>query len=203
MKKIIVSIICVCMLTLCVLPVFAEEDVLDFKEDLKIINKIDNFVNENSTLGKYAIATAGPILKRYTEINLLEGPTLKIKQINRNLNRRLLRLSIVLPVLLIRVEKLDFTLYYRQDLKNNSRFSYATLFGEAIYDEEGNYVDITNETYYHNKINKINVENFTGFFIFIRTRAFRLIPIASSHRLISSAQFIFTGFCDNITEIPI
>ena len=79
----------------------------------------------------------------------------------------MLRSSIVLPVLIIRVEGLSFTLTYKQDLKNNSKFSYATLFGEAIYDEEGNYVDMTNETYVYNKINKVNVENFKGYFIFL------------------------------------
>lgn len=200
-KKIIVSILCVYILINCVIPVQAENDVLDLKKDLKIIEKIDSFVNE--TQAKYAIATIGPVSKKYSDLNLLDGPTLKVIQINRNLNKRLIRSSIVLPVLLINVKELSFTLTYIKDLKNNSKFSYATLFGEAIYDEKGNYVDMTNETYLYNKINKISVENFTGYFIFFRTRAFRFSPLTSSHRLMYPAQFIFTGFCDNVSEIPI
>ena len=202
-KKIIVSILCVYILINCVIPVQAENDALDLKKDLKIIEKIDSFVNENATQAKYAIATIGPVSKKYSNVNLLDGPTLKVIQINRNLNKRLIRSSIVLPVLLIKAKGLSFTLTYKQDLKNNSKFSYATLFGEAIYDEEGNYVDMTNETYLYNKINKVSVENFTGYFIFFRTRVFRFSPLTSSHRLMYPAQFIFTGFCDNVTEIPI
>jgi len=202
-KKTIASIFCIYVLIISVVHVQAEYEVLDLNKNLKIIDKIDGFVNENETLAKYAIATIGPVSKKYSEVKLLSGPTLKVTLIKRNLNRRLLRSSIVLPVLLIRIEGLSFTLTYKQDQKNNSKFSYATLFGEAIYNEEGNYVDMTNETYVYNKINKVSVENFTGYFIFFRIRGFRLAPLTSSHRFMYPAQFIFTGFCDNVTEIPI
>ena len=187
----------------CFFPVFESDELLNFNDSLKIINKIDNFVNENQTLKKYAFVTVGPVLKIYTDVDILDGPALKVIRIKRNLNRRLIRSSIILPVLLIRVKSLDFTVYYKKDLKNNSRFSYATLFGEAVYDEEGNYLNMINETYYNNKINKISVENFSGLFIFFRIRVFRLIPFIHNHRFLTTAQFCFTGFCDNVTEIQV
>jgi len=202
-KKVIISIFCIFLLLTCVLPVLAHSEVVILDDSLKIFDKIDNSVNENTTLKKYAIATIGPVFKKYSQVKILDGAFLKVKRIERNLNRRLVRASAILPFFLINVEKISFTLYYKKDLNNNSRFSYATLFGEAVYDEQGNYVDTTNETFIHNRINKILVENFTGYFIFFRIRAFRLVPFLNMTRFFTPAQFIFTGFADNVVEVPI
>jgi len=200
--KTIGFLIIICMLSQCIFPISTSDEVLNTNDCLKIVNKINNYLNENQTLKEYAVVTVGPILKLYTEVKILDGPAFKVKRIQRNLNRRLIRSSILLPVLLINVEELDFTVYYKKDVNNNSRFSYSTLFGEAIYDDEGNYINMTNEALYDNKINKISVENFTGIFIFFRIRLFRFIPFLHTHRLLPTAQFCFSGFCDNVTELP-
>ena len=202
MKKTISTLIIIFIIFQSILPISTSDEVLNLDDSLKIINNINNYINENQTLKEYAFVTVGSILKLYTDVKILNGPAIKVRLIKRNLNRRLIRSSTVLPVMLINIEKLDFTLYYKKDVNNNSRVSYSTLFGEAIYDDEGNYLDMINETLYNNKINKISVKNFTGIFIFFRTRLLRFIPFLHTHRFLTTAQFCFSGFCDNVTKLP-
>jgi len=202
MKKTISTLIIIFIIFQSILPISTSIEVLNLDDSLKIINIVNNYVNENQTLKEYAFVTVGPILKFYTEVKILNGPAIKVRLIKRNLNRRLIRASIVLPVMLINVEKLDFTVYFKKDVNNNSRVTFSTLFGEAIYDDEGNYLDMVNETLFKNKINKISVKNFTGIFIFFRTRMFRFIPFLNTHRFLTAAQFCFSGFCDNVTKLP-
>ncbi len=151
----------------------------------------------DQTFGDNFIITIGPVLKIYTNIELINGLESQMKFIQRYLDRKLLRPLGILRVTPIFVENLSFTVEYKYNFNNNSRFYYETLNGTVTLDESGFY-NFTNISYILNEKHKITVKNLTGFFIFWRMRLFNLGgPI--SLLLFQPARFNFVGFCDSIT----
>ncbi|MCX6664475.1 MAG: hypothetical protein NT038_00205 [Euryarchaeota archaeon] len=131
------------------------------------------------------ISTAGPITHHITNIQLLNGSSDEITQINRILDSRMLQL--VLPVAVISVEHLTFTITYKLNgLLPNGKFSYYT----AVTDYMNG--TISNSTSIINKKHTIHVENFGGVFLFTRATPFR--PI--NHQ---AAKFQIIGACEKIT----
>jgi len=137
--------------------------------------------NDQTTL----ISTAGPITPLITTIQLLNGSSDEITQINRIINSRMLHL--ILPLIVIPVEHLDFTITYKLNgLLPKGKFSY--------YTSVTNYMNgtISNSTSIINKKHTIHVENFGGVFLFTRATPFR--PI--NHH---TAKFQLIGACEKIT----
>ena len=154
--------------------------------------------SSNQTFGDNFIITIGPILKIFTNVELINGPESQMKLIQRYLDRKLLRPLGILRVTPIFVENLSFTVEYKQDVKNESRYSYITVNGTMIWDENGNYQNITDISYNANNKHTITVENLTGFFMFWRFRLFNFgAPIP--YKFFKPAKFTFIGFCESIT----
>ncbi len=131
------------------------------------------------------ISTAGPVTHLITKIQLLNGSSDEITQINRIINSRILHL--MLPLIIIPVEHLDFIITYKLNgLLPRGKFSYYTSFT--------NYMNgtIFNSTSLVNKKHTIHVENFGGVFLFTRTTPFRPFD----HR---TAKFQLIGACEKIT----
>lgn len=137
--------------------------------------------NNQATL----ISTAGPVTPLITTIQLLNGSSDEITQINRILDSRMLHL--VLPVAVIPVEHLDFTITYKLNgLFFKGKFSYYTSITDYMNGT------ISNSTSIINKKHTIHVENFGGVFLFTRATPFR--PI--NH---NAAKFQLIGACEKIT----
>ncbi len=154
--------------------------------------------NGDYSMGNYSIITVGPVLKLFSDVKLQDGPTLKKFLINRNLKRRILRLSAIFPLMIYSVSGLDFTVHYLKDVKNNTRYSFFTDYSEVVYDENGIFVGYNNTKQIFSKAHKITVDNFTGFFAFKRFRF--LIPFLAplGQKVINPARFLFWGHCDKL-----
>ena len=200
-KKVIGTILCICILILGTIPVIGAElkSTPEIKQDFPFVDEAIKSLVENETLGDCFIITGGPVLKLYSNVDLINGSESQMKLIERNLNRRLLRLSAILPFIGIYVSNLTFSVEYTQDIiKKKSRFTYFTVNVSVIYDENGTYQNITNLSIIRNDPHKVTVENFTGLFIFMKARLFKLsAPLGT--KLFRPAKFAFAGFCDKIT----
>ncbi len=195
-KKIIGVTLCVLIITMGLTPVRATPSCSITNSELtQYLEKV--IKSSNQTFGDNFIITIGPVLKIFTNVELINGPESQMKLIQRYLDRKLLRPLGILRVIPIYVENLSFMIEYKYEVKNDSRFSYETLNGTITLEESG-YYNFTNISYQINEKHKITVENFTGFFLFWRMRIFNLGgPI--SMILFQPARFYFIRFCDSIT----
>jgi hypothetical protein len=169
------------------------------KEPTEIIDEIDD--KGNYSFGNYFFVTTGPISKLFTKATVTDGPFLISILINRNLKRRFIRLSAFLPKMHYPVLRgINFTIEYKRNVNNFSRFYFSTFFGKILYDENGSFVglDFRNATTIICKKHKINVENFRVLFSF---KGLQLISIraALGQKIFNPARFEFSGFCDNVT----
>lgn len=200
-NKIIGAILCICIITIGAIPAFGAElkSIPEIEQDFPFVDEAIKSLEENNTFGDCFIITEGPVLKLYSKVDLINGSESQIKVIERNINRRLLRASIILPYVGIFVSNLTFSVEYKQDIvKKKSRFTYFTANASIIYDENGTYQNLTNESFIRNDPHKVTVENFTGFFIFMKARLFALsAPLFM--KFFQPARFVFAGFCDKIT----
>jgi hypothetical protein len=196
-KKIIGVILFVFIITTGLTPVIATPSRSDTNiEFTQYIEKV--LKSTNQTFGDHFIITLGPVLKIFSNVELTKGSESQMKLIQRYLDRKLLRPLGILRVTPIFVENLSFTVEYKQDVKNGSRYSYITVNGTVIWDENGIYQNITDISYNANKKHTVTVENLTGFFMFFRFRLFNLgAPIP--YKIFQPAKFTFIGFCDGIT----
>ena len=201
-NKVIGAILCICIITIGTIPVVAAELKSipeDITQDFPFVDEAIKSLEENITFGDCFVITGGPVLKLYSNVDLINGSKIQTKLIERNLNRRLLRASIILPYVGILVSNLTFSVEYKKDIvKNKSRFTYFTTNASVIYDENGTYQNVTNLSIIRNDPHKVTVENFTGLFIFMKARLFVLrAPLGT--KLYQPAKFAFAGFCEKIT----
>ena len=201
-NKIIGAILCVCIFAFGPLPTISATPIDNLDLDLEISEKIENLIDAaNITLGDNFFVTEGPASKIYSKVELLEGSENQMNKINRYLNRKLLRPLIFLRQIPIFVENLSFTLEFKRDVRNRSRFSYITLNASVKWNKttgEFEGFDIKNTSHIFNKAHKVNVDNLTGFFIFQRLRLYDgNQPIF--WKFFQPARLIFIGFCENIT----
>jgi len=212
-KKIIVSVLCIFLITIGVAPSMAT----GFQENLlKTINSMDE------DLDPHIYLTSGPVSDKYSEVKLLNGSVEEIESIEKHLGGGLLRSSAFLPYVLVFITTpLNFTVSYFENERSGARNSYHTYLANATYDDEGNMeeIDKENETMITNEIHKFKVENFTGMFFFARAKLFRLptyylrpifLPMLFSiiyyncaKSFFIPARFSFIGTCDNLTQLPV
>jgi hypothetical protein len=229
-KKLIVSVWCICMMTIGSIPVMAISDFPSLNQELSSTNEIIDLTNNSSisgipevtanefisldpelplaqetaalindsSLGDYFVTIIGPISKLFTQVELINGSESQMQLIQRNLDRKLLRFSLILRNIPVFVENLSFSVEFIRDVRNRSRFSYITANGTTIYDGNGTYQNLTNISYIRNEIHSVTIENLTGLFVFIRIR---LINIRAPflEKVFQPARFAFVGFCQNIT----
>lgn len=198
-KKIIGALLCVCIFSIGSIPVTGESpiDELDFDQEIK--SYIEQLLDiENQSIGNYFFLINGPVLKTYSNVELLNGSEFQIEKINRYLNWKLFRPVIFLKYTPVFTENLSFTLDYKKNVRTNSRYSYVTLSATVIFNETSKeYEGIKDINHFINQVHKINIVNMTGIFIFQRIKLFdRTAPLF--RKIFQPAKFLFIGFCDNI-----
>ena len=165
----------------------------------ELLEKTQEETDQNITL-PYFITTYGPISKFITKIEILDGPENQTAKIEKLINRRFMPFSRILPLYPILVTGLNFTVEYKINVRNSSRFGYVTMNATVVYNE-GEEPNISNESYIYNTVHKIKVENFTGVFTFMRARIFK--GLVGTHQFLNPARFLFIGFCENLTFLPV
>ena len=215
-KKVFATVLCIILMITCSVPAMGLDNESDIKQKIIETEEKINFLNGD--LDPFIYVTSGPVLKKYSKVELLNGSTTEIEKINKNLNRELFRLSAILPYGIVFVtEPLDFTISYESDLRNGSRFSYFSMYGNASYDENGSLINITNTTMVTNTHNKVKIDNFTGIFFFLRAKLYRpftyylrpiflpflftIIYYNCAKMFFIPARFSFIGTCGNITYL--
>lgn len=203
-RKIIGTILCISVLLMSSVPIIGANPISYAKNNDELLQKAIELVdNENvTTIGELVIST-GPVSKVYSEVELLDGDADQMKIIQRNLDKKLFRFSRFLPFIFVPVFNLSFTVEYKLDLENGSKFSYLTLNTTLMADNQtGEIVNSTDHTYCYNTIHKVHVENMTGLFFFNRARLYdKNMP--AGQRFFIPAKFIFVGICENITYLPV
>ncbi len=195
-KKIIGVIFCMSIITVGVIPAMGVPSFLDEYPELKpyveeFLESYDVNYSENTGI------ISGPVLKTFTNVELLNGSAGQMNLINRYLSRKLLRPMAILRNVPIFVENLSFTVEFKRNVRNNSRFSYFSINYTVTVDENGMY-NMTDWTSIGNEPHTVTIENMTGFFIFFRVRAFNLLaPLF--RKFYWPASFGFVGFYDKIT----
>ncbi len=167
-----------------------ELEIESYKDE--ILETIDETEKDN------IIITLGPISKKVSNVKIISGPETPVKLIQRHLDRKLLRPLAIFRTVPIFVNNLTFEIEYIKNLKNGSRYSYVTVNATVIYNESGEFENLTNLSLMVNKKHTVTVENFTGFFIFMRFRLFD-IKAPLFKKFFRPAKFGFLGFCDDIT----
>lgn len=197
MKKMIATILVLMLLSLT--PLAASETIKVNKNIIKEeIPNIDIKTEQNTTNHSLTIvATLGSLNKLYTSVDI-EINSDQAKKINRFTNGffpKFLRVRKFIPVF---VYNLTFTVEYKQNLSNTSKFSYMTLVENVTLNETGSVLE--NETLVNdlNTKHTLTVENFSGVFVFIPFKLYnKRYPLGM--RFFHPAKFIFAGECENFT----
>jgi len=202
-KKIITIMLCVSFLTLGATTAIAKEEDQILEKYGEQLEKLTKDLDENFTLPPNFFTTVGPVSKMYSHVKILNGSQIQTKMIQRHLDRKLLKLGMFLPTVVLLVTEMDFEVSYsKTPLLNTSRFSYSTLNATAVL-QNGTLVNVTNITKTYNIMHKVRVENLTGFFIFERAKFFRLFGMLTRHLFFAPATFSFIGYCNNVTYVPV
>jgi len=194
-KKLIIAITCISMLLMGAVPAYGISEDINVEDKEDLFEKADEYLAENYTPDQFVI-TGGPVSKLFTSVEL-DGPENQTIPIEKLLNRRFVLFSRLLPVYPVLLDGVDITIEYKRDVRVRSRYSFLSVNATCIYDE--NYT-IENFTGLVNKSNikhTIEVENFSGIFMFVRGRLFRGM-IGGSHFIFNPAKFYFVGGCDKI-----
>ena len=202
-KKIIVAIFCVSIMLIGALPassISIPETIEKNCSKSHILEKAKEILEENLTLPSNFVITFGPITKSITDLEILDGAENEKAKIEKLMNRKFVLFSKVLPAYVVPVFGMNFTIEYKKDVRNGSRFTYSTSNGSVIFDESGNPIDMTNFSYIRNTIHKIKVENFTGLFMFMHGKFIRGL-IGRGHWFLIPALGSFAGYCDKITYL--
>jgi hypothetical protein len=213
-KKIIGTIICILLLsTISIQAMELPKEKPSKDQTIEYFDQYLELADENTTLGGKVFLTFGPVNKLITNVEIHNGSQENVEIhngsqeeidiIQRNLDRRLFRLSMFLPFLPVLVTNMTLTVSYKIPVGELSRFSYYTLSGDAVYkNNTTELINITNETITLNTVHSVKVENLYGLFIFMKARLFdRSYPIG--RKLFHPARFIFFGVCDNVTYLPV
>jgi len=202
-KKLIGAILCIGLLMMSAIPIISAEDPsteaitvrpLNFTE--RELKKVDKKMDIPVT-AVYGLCTVGA--KKSVKIQLLDGNASQMDNISKIIDRKPIRSWLGLPAR-IQVTLLNFTVTYEKDAKRRSRLAYFTEYGNANFDANG-FTNLTGVDDNKNVAHAIQVTNFTGYFVSLRARLFRMFPLFQHHRLFTPAEFMFVGFCDSIAEI--
>ena len=162
----------------------------------------------------YYFATFGPIgpIKNMISEVTIEGNFSGIEKIQNFLNKPILRFITPLPFGVVLIdEEINFTIYYKKSVRDKSRFSYFSMYGNLSMDNitMEPILDMDNATLVHNQIHKVRVEGFQGMFILSHAKLYQR-PIIRLRdqifvrgRFFIPSHFIFTGMCKNITEMDL
>ena len=206
-KRTLIAIFCVISLTICAVPAMginANDKIYELTQNLNEYVDLDDI---NETLNQTVLLTCGPISKVYSKIEIINGSENEVALINKFLKRSIFR-----PIIpMVYVNNLTFSVEYLREPAepefNHSKFSYITLhmnysnFINHTYNDTENYPYINesiNESLIINKPHKIIVENFTGVFLFKRTRFIRFLP---KLHFFEPAYFVFGGYCKELDII--
>lgn len=195
-KVIIISILGLFMTTVGVIP------AMGFPSELYVDSEVKPYIEEifetyNETYGDYFVLTYGPVSKTYADIELTEGSQTQINLINKYLDRKLLRPFLLFRTVVIFVNNLSYTVEYKKDLDNSSKYSYFTVNATVKYNESGDVENVTNVSGIMNKKHAIYTQDMIGFFIFWK---FKLYDFKAPrfNRLFCPARFSLLGFSNKI-----
>jgi len=181
-KKIIVTLVSICFLTMGV------SSALALSLDKKMTNNAQKYITKNEVLDENAtfiiFQAYGPV-RKITTFEFLSGPEAKIQKINKMMSRRFF--YPIIPVVF--VTNLTFKITFTEQVKNRSRNWYATGYGLS---NESNVTTIINTPHSY------TVKNFTGVFTFIRPRFFKFFCIGP--RFFRPYRFAIMGECEDISE---
>jgi len=187
-KKIIVTLISICFLTMGAGSAFAVSLNKEVVTSAQKLIKSD-VADENTTIIDFQ--AYGPV-REITEIELISGPDAKIQKINKMMSRRFF--YPLVPV--VYVKNLTFNITFTEQVKNRSKNWYATAYSKID-------INITkdnrsNITIIINKPHSYTVKNFTGVFVFIKPKIFRFFSFGQ--KFFRPYRFAIIGVCENITS---
>ena len=195
-KKVILTITCISMLMIGAIPAYGLNEDTDLEDKNEIVEKVENYLTEGYT-PDYFVITSGPAFKLLSSVEL-EGPENQTVKIDKLLNRRFVLFSRMLPVYPVFVHGINFTVEYKRDVRNLSRFSFYSYNTTILYNESGKLKNITDDVNISNIKHKIIVHNFSGLFIFNRAKLVRRFPSLQG-LFFKPADFCFMGGCDSVT----
>ncbi|MEF8878845.1 MAG: hypothetical protein V5A64_00450 [Candidatus Thermoplasmatota archaeon] len=199
-KTTLIAIICVLILTATSIPAYAvENETIDPTIKTNYINNsLNNDTTENKT--KNLFFTVGPA-HLFSKVKIQDAKLRKINRISRCLRR--IRIAPLIPIAFL--ENATFTLTYRTPSILGSKFSYTTIYGsvnKSFTPDLGNITESINRsgniTFFINKPHSLQVENFTGLFIYRRTKILQFKP---EFKLFKPARFSFIGIYENVKPV--
>lgn len=199
--KLIGAILCIGILSMSAIPVLA--DGVPYQEakvvkPLTFTERILKKVPVPTTGANFGICTVGA--KKISSITLVSGNETEMGKIQKILNKSAIRSWISLPSM-IKVTNLSFTIDYSISVNARSRNAYFTEYGVANFTAEGKFNNLTNPVELKNTAHNLTITNLTGYFIFKKSRLFKVFPMFEKHRLFAPAEIMFVGFCEDILQV--
>jgi len=196
-KTMIVSIICICLTLVSSYSAIAIPEEFDIVDEIKP-QAMEMIESNNITIGDNLFVTVGPVSKFYTDVELTDGSPTQMNLVQRHLDRRLFRPLLIFKYAFVFVQNLSFTVEYKRDVSDRSRFNLMTINASIVHDENGSFENIVNYSYIINRKHSCSVENFTGIFLFSRLRIYDKYQ-PRGYRIFTPANIAFYGFCDELT----
>ena len=160
------------------IPVMGET----IEPNIDVAKEYISLENGNET-NATAFITYSAALRINSRITFQKAPLEKRIKVNKLL--RLKFLPIILPIKIVILENVSFTIKYRRDIERNwSLFSYETYLGK--YDGQ----NFTNETNIRNEKHTVRVTNFTGAFVVTKSR------FSIKKTLFIPKIYVFAGYCE-------
>lgn len=187
---------------------------VEIKPEENLVKECISLTDTNEFDYSYHFSTfgpVGPIRYMISEVTI-EGNFSGMEKIQRLLNRPILRFTTYLPFGIVIIdEEINFTIYYKKDLRDASRFSYNTMYGNLSINTttQEPIIDIFNSTFIHNDMHKVEVKGFMGVFMLSRAKFHQKSIFLPKQKIFSLGQFfvpshfLLSGMCKNITEIPL
>ncbi len=209
-RKALIATICVLIITISTFSAHAIKTTQKIENTSTTEENIISTKNETTFNFTKQVFMTGGAAHLFSRVRFHDGPFKKINRVSRCLSR--IRIAPLIPIVIL--ENVTFTINYKIALPIGSKFSYSTLFGginESIVADINNITDLEDV---ENTLRKINdsgnidviwnrphtfrIENFTGVFIYRRTKLLRFKP---EFTLFKPARFTFVGICDNIEPV--